>query len=71
MENDQKDIRVVAISLRCREDIDTAFNAEKNGKYNASGIEVKVEDSFVGSGSKIFLLAKNGGNTAAVEVKQQ
>lgn len=71
VENDQKDIRVVAISLRCREDIDTAFNAEKNGKYNASGIEVKVEDSFVGSGSKIFLLAKNGRNTAAVEVKQQ
>lgn len=71
VENSNKDIKIVAITLSHREDIDTSFNIEKNGKYTTSGIEAEMRDSFLDSGCKIFLLAKNGEKTATIEVKQQ
>lgn len=69
--NSQRNIKMVTILLRRREDIDNAFNEKKDKKYLSAGIEAEMEDTFLDGECRIYLLAENGEKTAAVEMRCQ
>lgn len=70
IENRQKEIKIIALTFRIREDIDNVFNEDKNGRYLVSGISFEMESSFCDDGCRIFLLAKNKEKMASMEIRQ-
>lgn len=71
IQNQRKEVKILSMTFRDREDIDDAFNESKNGDYQKSGISFEMKSPFYDDACLLFLLARNKSKATSIEIKQQ